>query len=314
MRKNLLLGNGINLDLGISELYAINIFHRFQDILIKTSSIYKHIFGRGFDEQICQKIFADCIKNPEDSAKTGIESLAKNVYDYLKNENHWSDNNERSIIDFIVVSAINAIFYNGTNIINTTSIQNYENSIKISTLQSYDNIFSLNYAEFWDILGKCSFLHGEYILPKISSNEKEIILFNPYNDNSGTYSNLINQLANNYTMLKYFPNVILTPLLDKQESLYIGHVPSNTLFPGLNTFPSSVSELYSELDNMKTLDIFGMSPFGDDKLIKKLSAIPTLTIYVYKMDTDQVNKWNELLKRECCVDSSLFYKKQILST
>ena len=52
-----------------------------------------------------------------------------------------------------------------------------------------------------------------------------------------------------------------------------------------------------------------MSPFGDDKLIKKLSAISNLTIYVYKMDKIQVNKWNELLKRECCVDSSLFYEK-----
>lgn len=309
MCKSLLLGNGINLDLGISELYAINIFHRFQDILIKTSSIYKHIFGRGFDAQICQKIFADCISNPENSAKIGIESLAKNVYDYLKYENHWSDNDERSIIDFIAVSAINAIFYNGTNVINTTSIQNNENSIKISTLQSYDNIFSLNYAEFWDILGKCSFLHGKYTLPKISSNGKDIILFNPCNDNSGTYSNLINQLANKYTMLKYFPNVILTPLLDKQDSLYIGHVPSSTLFPGLNTFPSTVSELYTELDDIETLDIFGMSPFGDDKLIEKLSVIPNLTIYVYKKEKNQVNKWNELLKRECCVDSSLFYKK-----
>lgn len=308
MRKNLLLGNGINLDLEISELYAINIFHRFQDILIKTSSIYEYIFGKGFDEQICQNIFADCIKNPDDSAKNGIESLAKNVYDYLKNESHWSDNAERALIDFIIVSAINAIFYNETNMIETSPIIGDNNKAKISVLQSYHNVFSLNYTEFWDMSNKCSFLHGKYTLPELSLTGKDIILFNSYYDKTGTYAEIINQLSNRYTMIKYVPNVVFTPLLDKQHSLYVGHCPSPTLFPGLNTFPSAVPELYTELDNIKSLDIFGMSPFGDDNLIKKLSAIPNLTIYVYKMDKDQVNKWNELLKRECCVNSSLFYK------
>lgn len=309
MCKNLLLGNGINLDLGISELYAINIFHRFQDILIKTSAIYEYIFGKGFDEQICQNIFADCIKNPKDTAKIGIESLAKNVYDYIKKENDWSDNAERDLIDCITVSAINAIFYNGTNIIDTAPVINDNNSTKISILQSYNNVFSLNYTEFWDTTNICSFLHGKYTLPKLSSTGKNIILFNSYYDKSGNYNKLINQLSNSYTMIKYVPDVVFTPLLDKQDSLYVGHCPSPTLFPGFTTFPSAVSELYTALDNIDSLDIFGISPFGDDNLIEKLSAIPDLTIYVYKKDKDQVNKWNGLLKRECCIDSSLFYKK-----
>ncbi len=309
MCKNLLLGNGINFDLGISELYALNIFHRFQDILIKTSSIYEYIFGKKFDAQICQNIFIDCIKDPEDYSKNGIESLAKKVYDYLKLNNNWSDNKDRDLIDFITVSAINAIFYNGTHPINTVSIKNNTNSTKISVLQSYANIFSLNYAEFWDTLDKCCFLHGKYTLPELTSTEKNVILFNPYNDNSGTYSNLINQLSQKYIMLECFPNVIFTPLLNKQDSLYVGHCPSTALFPSSNTFPAEIPELYTELDNIESLDIFGMSPFGDDKLIKKISAIPNLTIYVYKMDKEQVFKWNELLKRECCVDSSLFYNR-----
>ena len=309
MCKNLLLGNGINLDLGISELYATNIFHRFQDILIKTSSIYKYIFGKGFDAQICKNIFADCIKKPENSAQIGIESLAKNVYDYLKNENHWSDNAERDLIDFITVSAINAIFYNRTNIIDTAPVIDDNNSTKISILKSYYNVFSLNYTEFWDTSNKCSFLHGKYILPKLSSTGKSIILFKSYYDKSGTYDKLINQLSNSYTMIKYEPDVVFTPLLDKQHSIYVGHCPSPTLFPGFIPLSANIPKLYTELDDIETLDVFGMSPFGDDKLIKKLSLIPNLTIYVYKMDKDQVNKWNELLKRECCVDSSLFYQK-----
>lgn len=87
MKTNLLLGNGINLDFGISELYAEAILHRFQNILIKTSPIYEYLMGKGFDAQICNSIFADCINNTE---KLGIESLARKVYDYPKDPDKWS--------------------------------------------------------------------------------------------------------------------------------------------------------------------------------------------------------------------------------
>lgn len=304
MRTNLLLGNGINLDLGISELYAEAIFYRFQNILIMTSPIYEYLMGKGFDSQICNLIFADCINNKE---KLGIESLARNVYDYLKNPDDWSDNDERELIDFITVSAINAIFYNRDKIIDITPFRDEINRIKISSIGSYDNIFSLNYAEFWDFENKCRFLHGQYVIPEISLARKDIILFCPYNDNSGTYKRLIDSLANIYSMYEYSPNVVFTPLLDKQDSLYVGHVPGEAFFPGPNTFPAKVRKLYVELNDVESLDIFGMSPFGDDRLIQKLSAIPDLRIYVYNKDKKQVDKWNDLLNRECCVDSSLFY-------
>lgn len=306
MRENLLLGNGINLDLGISELRAEAIFHRFQDILIKTSPIYEYLMGKGFDTQICNSIFADCKNNAE---KLGIESLARNVYDYLKNPDEWSDNDERELIDFITVSAVNAIFYNGDTTINITPINNDANRIKISTLKAYNNIYSLNYAEFWDFANKCCFLHGNYILPEISSAGKDIILFCPYNDDSGAYKRLIDQLASKYSMQKYFPNVVFTPLLDKQHSLYVGHCPGKSFFPGPNTFPYKVPKLYVELNEIESLDIFGMSPFGDDRLIQRLSVIPNLRIYVYKKEKEQVDKWNDLLNRECCVDSFSFYNK-----
>lgn len=59
MSTNLLLGNGIYLDFGVSELSAESIFRRFQDILIKTSPLYEYLVGKGFDMQICNSIFAD---------------------------------------------------------------------------------------------------------------------------------------------------------------------------------------------------------------------------------------------------------------
>lgn len=306
MHKNLLLGNGINLDLGISELCADAIFHRFRDILIKTTSIYEYLFGKGFDLQICNSIFADCVNSEE---KSGIESLARKVYDYLKNPDNRSDNKERELIDFITVSAINAIFYNGDKMIDITPFRNEMNGMKISTIKFYDNIYSLNYAEFWDNLDKSIFLHGKYVFSEISSAEKDIILFCPYNDDSGTYKGLIDRLSDKYFVQEYFPKIVFTPLIDKQDSLYTGHVPSETLFPNFNVFPSNVRKLYVELNDVEELDIFGMSPFGDDNLIQRLSAIPNLRIYVYNMDKKQVNKWKELLNRDCCVDSSLFFIK-----
>lgn len=150
-------------------------------------------------------------------------------------------------------------------------------------------------------------MHGSYEIPEIPFTRKDIILFCPYNDISGTYKRLIDSLANKYSMYKYFPNVVFTPLLDKQDSLYVGHCPGEAFFPDPNTFPYKVPKLYVELNDVESLDIFGMSPFGDDRLIQKLSTIPNLRIYVYNMDKKQVDKWNDLLNRECCVDSSLFY-------
>lgn len=304
MGENLLLGNGINLDLGISELRPEAIFQRFQDILIKTSPLYEFLTGKGFDMQICNSIFADCQSSAE---KLGIEALARNVYNYLKNTVKWSQNNERELKDFIAVSAINAIFYNGDSTINIAPITNDTNKNKVATLKAYKNIFTINYAEFWDSANKCCFLHGNYILPEFSSIGKDIILFCPYNDASGTYKRIIDRLESKYFMNEYFPEVVFTPLTDKQDSIYDGHVPCMNLFPGLNTFPSKIRQLYIELNDIESLDVFGMSPLGDDRLIQRLSVVPSLKIYVYNMDKIQVDKWNDLLNRECCVDSSSFY-------
>ena len=303
MGNNLLLGNGVNIDFGISELSNQNIFSRFQDILIKSSPLYECVFGKGFDSQTCQKIFADA----NTPAKIGIESLARNVYDYLKNENDWSDNDERELIDFITVSSVNAIFLNGARLIDTSVVTQNGNITKIPVLQSYSKIFSLNYAEFWDISEKCAFLHGKFTLPQILPTNQNIILYNPYSDTTGFYNSTINELTKKYSMLSYSPNVVFTPLLDKQDSLYVGHCPGPNFFPGPNTFPAKIDELYTELDDIHSLDIFGMSPFGDDKLIKKISEIPNLTIYVHNLESTQVDKWNDLLGRNCCIDSSKFY-------
>lgn len=110
-------------------------------------------------------------------------------------------------------------------------------------------------------------------------------------------------------MHKYSPNVVFTPLMDKQDSLYVGHCPGKSFFPGPNTFLAKIPKLYVELNNIESLDIFGISPFGDVSLIKQLTSILDLRIYVYNMDKKQVDKWKELLNRDCCVDSSSFYNK-----
>ena len=101
-------------------------------------------------------------------------------------------------------------------------------------------------------------------------------------------------------------NIIFSPLLDKQKILGTGHYPAKNLYLADDLFPYSPPKLYTELASISSLDVFGMSPFGDDKLINYLANIPDLTIYVYKMDAAQVSEWNKKLKRECCKDSFLF--------
>lgn len=165
--------------------------------------------------QTCKKIFADA-NNPE---KLGIVSLARNVYDYLKKESAWSDIDEREIIDFITVSSVNAIFFNGNNSIDTSVIIQNNNITKIPVLQSYSNVFSLNYAEFWDTFNICTFLHRKYTFPQILPTKKNILLYQPYSDITGIYNSIIDDLSTDFYMVSYSPDVVFSPLLDKQDTL-----------------------------------------------------------------------------------------------
>lgn len=299
MQKCLLLGNGINIHFGINELYLDNIATRFKDVLIKSSPLYECLFGVAFSSSICDSLYSS-------APNLGIETLSAEVYKYIYTHItvQITLNTEYRLQNAIKTSAVNAIFYRGNNSISIPLLD--KNTI--DTLKKYQSVYTLNYTEFWDTDNLCTYLHGVYI-PITIESDKDILLYSSAQYRLTDYKRVIDGLNFTYNMLAFDGyNIVFSPLLDKQKILGTGHYPATNLYPADDLFPYTPPKLYTELDSVSSLDAFGMSPFGDDKLISLLANIPNLTIYVYQMNNAEVSEWNDILKRECCKDCSLFGK------
>lgn len=297
MDKCLLLGNGINIHFGINELYLDNIAIRFKDILVKSSPLYECLFGVSLSSDICNSLYSN-------APNLGIETLSAEIYKYVYT--HITDqitlNTEYRLHNAIMTSAINAIFYNSSRLITIPSLK----QTTINTLRKYESIYTLNYTEFWDTDNLCTYLHGAYIPTTVDSN-KDILLYNSAQYRLRDYKKVVIDLNLTYNMLAFNGyDIVFSPLLDKQKILETGHYPANNLYPADDLPPYSPPKLYTELGSISSLDVFGMSPFGDDTLIDCLASIPNLTVYVYQMNDIEVSEWNRKLKRNCCKDSILF--------
>ena len=300
MAKNLLLGNGLNIHFRINDLKQESIFERFKTVLLRSSPLYEALFDTTFTTDLLEDIFAPAPNN-------GIETLAYELYKYLHSrlKNHLNRHEENRLIDAIKTSAINAIFYTGNSKINMSNT----NIATVNHLKTYEKVYTLNYVEAWDINNICIYLHGHYDLPNTDNNSKFILLYDNKRINLEKYKDALQTLSISNTILPLNnEEVVFSPLLDKQKIL-----DNRVLYPGADLFPAqdlyafNPVILYENFNNLDSLDIFGMSPFGDDKLIQKIKLIPDLTIYVYDMiNSNETLEWNRILNRDCCKDSSLF--------
>ena len=170
-------------------------------------------------------------------------------------------------------------------------------------MNKYDKIFTLNYIESWDKNNTCIYLHGN-----ISK------FFQNYNGQSVT----TNILIHNPEIKDYFKDnpvvldlgeIIFVPDNKKVNKLsYVGtpYYPSNTLYPADDLFLKESKDIYEDLDNAESLDIFGVSPYGDKSLINKLMKIPQITIYVHNLNELEIMEWKKSLPWAIFKDSSSF--------
>ena len=76
-----------------------------------------------------------------------------------------------------------------------------------------------------------------------------------------------------------------------------GISPSNRLYPADDLFLYRAKELYADLDLVDELDVFGMSPFGDESIIEKINEKNLIRIFVYnKNENDETKVWESKLK------------------
>ena len=80
-----------------------------------------------------------------------------------------------------------------------------------------------------------------------------------------------------------------------------------TIYPANDLFPDDgKGDIYKELDNIKNIEIFGMSPYGDQSLIKKISKIENIIIYVYNMNMEEIREWAKYIQNAIFKDSKEF--------
>ncbi|MCK9289403.1 MAG: hypothetical protein RBS76_05540 [Acholeplasmatales bacterium] len=99
-----------------------------------------------------------------------------------------------------------------------------------------------------------------------------------------------------------------TPSLNKQVMLNLSDsFESINGFYFKNNNPKN-KKLYKELENLKEITIFGLSPFGDDLLIKVIRNIPKVKIYVYNIviNFKEAKKWKEEIPHANLIDSNKF--------
>ena len=293
--KSLLIGNGLNLANNNFYLNIDMVKNRFFTELKEKLILFQKALY--LDELNYDDIYKYIIKE-----YIGIEQLAGHLFDYIQakvNEKRkFNENDNYRTIELIGIIALRALF-----IIDNQFIEPQVTELYTSKMNKYDKIFTLNYIESWDKNNNCIYLHGN-----ISK------FFQNYNGQSVT----TNILIHNPEIKDYFKDnpvvldlgeIIFVPDNKKVNKLsYVGtpYYPSNTLYPADDLFLKESKDIYEDLDNAKSLDIFGVSPYGDKSLINKLMKIPQITIYVHNLNELEIMEWKKSLPWAIFKDSSSF--------
>lgn len=272
MKIGLLLGNGINIRLGITDLDTNKVASRFERMMKECINPLCKEFEIDYTDDFVVDI----------SCNNGIEHLVGEVYRYIKAKKPgcWIKNDDIKLQDLMTAIGFVSIFFDEKGLINTTY-----NMGDIPSFEGYDRIYSVNYTEFWDTSDRCVHLHGRADLDKIKEEWDRVKCRN---------ENVINGLLG-----LALPGIIFAPIqitktdLDMVKGLY----PSDNLYPGYGIYPNEGIKLYKELEEVDTIDVFGLSPYGDRKLIDALNIMNKVRVYIYNMKNNDkdVKDWNNLL-------------------
>ena len=293
--KNLLIGNGLNL-----TNYKENSFlepNEIYDRFIKNLTDYWNVINRLVDqnEMNLEKLIKQLC------SKEGIEENAGKVFRYiyheitLKGEFSWNDSYR--LVEILGEIAIKSIFFKEKLFLIPKITDEYIN--KITT--NYDNVYTLNYIEDWDKKENLNYLHGNLkkyinsycdIGSRVLSNNAEYCKFK----------------TNDYIKID-FKDIIFMPINDiinKYNYIVEGLYPRNNLYPADDLFSYGGRDIYKNLEQLDNIDIFGMSPYGDEAIIDKIKNIKNKNIYVYKLNNNEINKWMSYGIKNCFIDSEEF--------
>ncbi len=266
MMKNLLIGNGVNLNTNSDIFSANNIRDRF----------YKALQNTGYKENEYNLKY--CLQdwlNQVSIDKENIELIVNHAYTYVVNniknkESFVGSIDEYRVKKILTKVAVKAIFINDDNFIDLVINENIKNEII-----KYDNVFTLNYYEYWDHTMKAKYLHGKI---------KRIDLANSIDSAECIFSIKENE---------------------NKSDVYIVY-PSDNLTPSDDLHPGEELILYTELKELDELSIFGVSTDADNLLLDSIKSIRQKTIFVHGMNRNEIREWKKHFGESTFLNSSEF--------
>lgn len=169
---------------------------------------------------------------------------------------------------------------------------------RLPDISKYDEVFTLNYYEFWDESKIAKHLHGYVELEKMKGIEN-VLYASAYRMKLREYMEAVELLSksNNIKIIDTTPIIFAPSNIEKNDLVCVSGVfPSDKLYPANDIFLKNPSTLYKELLDVNELDVFGVSPYGDDSLIKTMNRLDMVRVYIYKKKQNkQAEIWNEKL-------------------
>ena len=270
MKKNLLIGNGINQCTNSNKFSSSQIRERFITTLLNNINSIPH--------ENLRKHLSNSISIINKDNNLNIEQIAAEIYEYIKNniineDGYFSGNDDQRLIHIIKKVALEAIFIENGKFID---IEVSENIIDI--ISTYENIFTLNYYEYGKYSIKTIYLHGRVTRSKNSNG------------------------IEGYESCNFSPK--LYEAKSTAEALY----PSEHLYPADDLTPAGKIILYDELNQLDEIDIFGVSPFGDKELISKINTINKKKVFIHNMNDEnkELLEWKKIINESEYLDSNMF--------
>lgn len=304
-KENLLIGNGINLT--VSDYFKNNqVAWRIKKMLPTAFDFFEFQYNVAFLKDLEENFDFD---NYPKSIEDLLYDCFKLIIEKRKHEyfNKLTKNKFYELLTLLKKLFINALFVEDNKLIELELPE-----LIVQEVKSYNNVFSLNYYEFWDERNITNHLHGKlhyqpYDREDFGIDDKKM-------ETDIDYAFTIDQMLTGYY---YFPitnfdELIMLPIrysVDKKQALDFQQKYRVDGFIIHDRFEEIKNrKLYSELENLSSISVFGVSPFGDEYLLNILSKVPEVIIYIYNITNNlaEVEAWKEKVSHAVLIDSSRF--------
>lgn len=285
--RGLLIGNGLNLQICVEGLSNSRISERY----FRNLQVYRPVIEYLLKIELPE----DYEYLQQEKSNEGIESLLRIFNDFIESRRtEKSIAFENNLSDILQCICSTSIFCTDEGRIPSS----YKRG-KVPPVEKYNKVYSLNYYEFWDVKNIVTYLHGRVNYSALPTYGKVVIL-NPLWLNMDGFDDIVYSLEQKgYSVINMPLDIDVAPYgvdkgdLPNNRPLF----PSNSLYPGATVFPNNGRDRYACLRDIEEVDVFGVSPDGEETLLNYLAKMKKVRAFIHKSNCEhEVIKWKESIQ------------------